>query len=139
MSTDPGKLIGTKLSFQMNHASICRTMMAVFVSDAMPMNATFQSALSKDIVAQHPRLWFGVQFRIMDYPIRYELRVISVGKGTSVKCCSPKSFPSFKASLELSVSRIIHAQMLQRLFETSVQPKTCNFFLACLFAGYVAY
>ncbi|GFV19405.1 transposable element Tcb1 transposase [Trichonephila clavipes] len=49
--------------------------------------------------------------------------------GTSVKCYSPKSFPSFKAFLELSFSRIMHAHMLQRLFETYVQPNTCNFFL----------
>ncbi|GFW99026.1 uncharacterized protein TNCV_1782451 [Trichonephila clavipes] len=45
---------------------------------------------------------------------------------------SSKSLPSFKASLELSFSRIIHAHMLQRLFETSVQPNTCNFFLTLL-------
>ncbi|GFX37715.1 HTH_Tnp_Tc3_2 domain-containing protein [Trichonephila clavipes] len=51
MSTEPGKLIGTKLSFQMNHASICGTMMAAFVLDATPVNAVFQSALSNDIVA----------------------------------------------------------------------------------------
>ncbi|GFV51516.1 uncharacterized protein TNCV_2908191 [Trichonephila clavipes] len=51
MSTEPGKLIGTKLSFQMNHASVYGTMMATFVLDAMPMNAAFQSALSNDIVA----------------------------------------------------------------------------------------
>ncbi|GFT95987.1 transposable element Tcb1 transposase [Trichonephila clavipes] len=31
MSTELGKLISTKLSFQMNHASICGTMMAAFV------------------------------------------------------------------------------------------------------------
>ncbi|GFX56888.1 transposable element Tcb2 transposase [Trichonephila clavipes] len=46
MNTEPGKLIGTKLSFQMNHVSICGTMMAAFVLDAMPVNAAFQSALS---------------------------------------------------------------------------------------------
>ncbi|GFU46046.1 transposable element Tcb2 transposase [Trichonephila clavipes] len=34
-----------------------------------------------------------------------------------------------KASLELSLSRIMHARELQKLFETSVQPNTCNFFL----------
>ncbi|GFU49750.1 transposable element Tcb2 transposase [Trichonephila clavipes] len=51
MSTEPGKLIGTKLSFQMNHASISGAMMAAFVSDALPVNAAFQSALSNDIVA----------------------------------------------------------------------------------------
>ncbi|GFV46125.1 transposable element Tcb2 transposase [Trichonephila clavipes] len=34
MSTEPGKLIVTKLSFQMNHASICGTIMAAFVLDA---------------------------------------------------------------------------------------------------------
>ncbi|GFV91222.1 uncharacterized protein TNCV_897431 [Trichonephila clavipes] len=32
------------------------------------------------------------------------------------------SFPSCQASLELSFSRIMNAHMLQRLFETSVQP-----------------
>ncbi|GFU65805.1 uncharacterized protein TNCV_5059391 [Trichonephila clavipes] len=46
VSTEQGKLISTKLSFQMNRASICGTMMAAFVSDA-----TFQSALSNDTVA----------------------------------------------------------------------------------------
>ncbi|GFX32104.1 uncharacterized protein TNCV_4099531 [Trichonephila clavipes] len=51
MSTEPSKLIGTKLSFQMNHASICETMMAAFVLNAMPVNAAFQRALSKGIVA----------------------------------------------------------------------------------------
>ncbi|GFV48850.1 uncharacterized protein TNCV_641551 [Trichonephila clavipes] len=45
---------------------------------------------------------------------------------------SPKSFPSFKASLELSFSRIMHTHVLQRLFETSFQPNTCNFFLGLL-------
>ncbi|GFS86333.1 transposable element Tcb2 transposase [Trichonephila clavipes] len=51
MSTEPGKPIGTKLSFQINHASICGTIMPTFVLDAMPVKAAFQSALSKDIVA----------------------------------------------------------------------------------------
>ncbi|GFS97945.1 uncharacterized protein TNCV_2018831 [Trichonephila clavipes] len=51
MSTEPGKLISTKLSFQMNYASICWTMMAAFVLDVMPVNAVFQSALSNDRVA----------------------------------------------------------------------------------------
>ncbi|GFW27041.1 uncharacterized protein TNCV_92671 [Trichonephila clavipes] len=36
----------------------------------------------------------------MDDPICYELREISIATSTSVKCYSPKSFPSFKASLE---------------------------------------
>ncbi|GFV22429.1 transposable element Tcb1 transposase [Trichonephila clavipes] len=44
----------------------------------------------------------------------------------------PEVVPSFKASLEISFSRIMHAHMLQRLFETSVQPCTCNFFLGLL-------
>ncbi|GFX00201.1 transposable element Tcb2 transposase [Trichonephila clavipes] len=45
MSTEPGKLTGTKLSFQMNHASICETMMAPFVLDTMPVNSAFPSVL----------------------------------------------------------------------------------------------
>ncbi|GFV22876.1 uncharacterized protein TNCV_3709161 [Trichonephila clavipes] len=43
MSTEPGKLIGTKLAFQMNPASICGTMTAAFVLDAMQ-----KSTLSDD-------------------------------------------------------------------------------------------
>ncbi|PRD36004.1 UNVERIFIED_CONTAM: hypothetical protein NCL1_09928 [Trichonephila clavipes] len=34
-STESGKVIGTKLYFQLNHASICWAMMAVFVLDAI--------------------------------------------------------------------------------------------------------
>ena len=60
--------------------------MAAFVSDAMPVNAAFQSALSNDIVAEHPEFWSGVRLRVMDVPIFYELRVISIAAGTSVKC-----------------------------------------------------
>ncbi|GFV50086.1 mariner transposase [Trichonephila clavipes] len=36
------------------------TTMAAFVLDAMPVNATFQSTLSNDIVAYQPKLWFGM-------------------------------------------------------------------------------
>ena len=72
MSTELGKLIGIKLSFQMNHDSICGTMMAVFILDAMPVNVSFQSALSNDIMAEHPELWSGVRFRIMNDSICYE-------------------------------------------------------------------
>ncbi|GFY19311.1 uncharacterized protein TNCV_4126981 [Trichonephila clavipes] len=50
MSTESGKLIGTKLSFQMNQALICEAMMDAFVLDAMLVNVAFQSALSNDIV-----------------------------------------------------------------------------------------
>ncbi|GFT73919.1 HTH_Tnp_Tc3_2 domain-containing protein [Trichonephila clavipes] len=51
MSTETDKLFSTKLPFQMNHASICGTMIAAFVFDAMPVNAAFQSALSNNVVA----------------------------------------------------------------------------------------
>ena len=84
MSTEPGKLIGTKLSFQINQDSICGTMMAAFVLNVMPVNAAFQSALSNDIVAEHSELWSGVRLRIMDDPICNELRIISISTGKSV-------------------------------------------------------
>ena len=45
MSSEPGKLTGTKLFFQMNHALTCETMIAAFVLDTTPVNASFQSAL----------------------------------------------------------------------------------------------
>ncbi|GFW37759.1 transposable element Tcb2 transposase [Trichonephila clavipes] len=51
MSTEPGKLIGTKFPIQMKHTSICGTMITAFELDAMPVNASFQSALSNDIAA----------------------------------------------------------------------------------------
>ena len=76
--------------------------MAAFVLDVMPVNTPFQSVLSNDIVAEHLKLWCGVLFRMMNDPICFELRVISISTGMSVKCNSPKSFTSFKASLELS-------------------------------------
>ena len=114
MSTDPGKLIGPKLSFRMNHASICETMMAAFVLDSMPLNAAFQSTLSNDIVAEHSQLRFGVRFQIMDDPIYYELSVILITTGTFAKCYSPKMSPSFKASLALPFCRIMHANLLQK-------------------------
>ncbi|GFX01954.1 uncharacterized protein TNCV_371431 [Trichonephila clavipes] len=41
----------------------------------------------------------------MDNSICYELRVISSATGSSAKCYSPKVFPSFKTSPELSFSR----------------------------------
>ena len=69
-------MIATKFSFQMNHASVCGTLMAAFVLDAIPVDAAFQSALLNDTVAEHPELWFGVRFRIMDNLICYELNVI---------------------------------------------------------------
>ena len=77
MSTEPGKLIGTKLSFQMYDSSVCGTMMTAFVLDAVPVSAAFQSAFSNDILAENKELWSGVRFRIMDNPISYEFRIIS--------------------------------------------------------------
>ena len=62
----------------------------------------------------------------------YELRVICIAACTSVKCYSPKSFPSFKAFLELSFNKILYVHMLQRLFEISVQRNACNFFFGLL-------
>ena len=57
------------------------------------------------------------------------MRIISIATGTSVKCYSPNLFPSFKPFLELSFCRIMHTHMLQRLFETSLEPNIFNFFL----------
>ena len=137
MSTEPSKFIGTKLFFQMNHALICGTLLPAFVLDAMPVNAAFQIALSNDIVAEHRKLWSGMRFRIMDNPVFYELRVISI-TGTFVKCFTLKSFSSFKASLELSFSRIMHGHIFKdcsRLFGSTRATSS----LACLFAGYINY
>ncbi|PRD27107.1 UNVERIFIED_CONTAM: hypothetical protein NCL1_36266 [Trichonephila clavipes] len=50
----------------------------------------------------------------MDDPIFCELKLISIATGTSVKWYNPKSFPSFTATLELSFSRIMHAQNIAK-------------------------
>ena len=105
--------------------------MVAFMLEALLVNDAFQSALLNDKVIEHKELWSGVWFCFMDIPIWYDLRVISIATSTSVKCYSPKSFPSFKASLELYFSRI-YAHMLQRLFDTSVHPNACNFFIGLL-------
>ena len=94
------------------------------------VNAGFQSALSNNIVAEHPELWFGEQFYIMNDLICCELRVMLIATGTSVKCYSPKMFLPSKHPLKISFSRIM--RMLQRLLETSVQSNICNFFLGLL-------
>ena len=90
-----------------------------------------QRCLPEYIIERHssrlPGVWAisyamcNVQFRTMHDPNCYELRKISIAKCASVKCYRPKLFPSFKISLELSFSRIIHVHMLQKLSETSAQ------------------
>ena len=63
----------------------------------------------------------------MNDPIYYELRVISIATKEYVKFYWPKPFPSIKESLEVFFNWIFHTHILQRLFETSVLPKTFNF------------
>ncbi|GFY19487.1 uncharacterized protein TNCV_4646611 [Trichonephila clavipes] len=112
----------------MNHASICgRIRVRCYASERCHTECGIERQWSNN-----SNLWFGVRFRIRDVPICYELRVISIAKDTSLKCYGPKSFPFFKASLELSFSSIIYAHMLQSLIETSVQPNKVNFFLDLL-------
>ncbi|GFU57798.1 hypothetical protein TNCV_1281461 [Trichonephila clavipes] len=48
MRIEPGKLIHSKLFFQMNHALICGTMRAAYALESMPVNTAFQSALSNN-------------------------------------------------------------------------------------------
>ncbi|GFX59050.1 transposable element Tc1 transposase [Trichonephila clavipes] len=59
-ATGAGMLIGSRLCFLTNPASICGTMMAEFVSGSMPVNDTFRSALSNATVDEHPELGSGV-------------------------------------------------------------------------------
>ncbi|GFW28384.1 hypothetical protein TNCV_4640491 [Trichonephila clavipes] len=56
MSTEPGKLISTKLFFQMNHASVWGTVMAAFVLYAMLVNAAFTEC----VIKRHSGLTTGV-------------------------------------------------------------------------------
>ena len=59
-STEPGKLYGTNLSFQMNHTSICWAMIVVL--DIVPVKADFKIVLLNNIVAEHPELCTGRVF-----------------------------------------------------------------------------
>ena len=67
-------------SFLINQASTCGTVLAAFVLDTVSVKAAFQSALSNDIVAEHPQLesamWFGIIYDL----ICCELKVISIAK-----------------------------------------------------------
>ena len=54
----------------------------------------------------------------MGDPICYKSKVLSIAASMSVKFYSQKSFSFFKALLELFFNRIMHAHMLQRLYET---------------------
>ncbi|GFX29277.1 transposable element Tcb1 transposase [Trichonephila clavipes] len=74
-------------------------------------------------------VWGAISYHGQSNLLRIESNLNSKKYLREVLSYSPKSFPSFKAPLELSFSRIIHAHIFQRLFETSVQPNTCNFFL----------
>ncbi|GFW28151.1 uncharacterized protein TNCV_2818291 [Trichonephila clavipes] len=123
MNTKPGKLIGTKLSFQTNYASICGTMVTAFVLDALPVDAAFQSALSN---GSRVMVWGAISYFGRSNLLRIETNLNS-------NMYVPKVLqPSFKASLELSYSRIMHAHMFQRLFETLIQPNTYNFLFGLL-------
>ena len=69
----------------MYHASHSGAMMDAFVLNAMPINAAFQSALSKDVITEHPELWSEVRFRVLDDPFCNEMRIMSIITGTPVK------------------------------------------------------
>ncbi|GFU62448.1 uncharacterized protein TNCV_5005791 [Trichonephila clavipes] len=102
-------------------------MMAAFMLDAILVHTVFDqnSGLT-------PRVIVYIAISYHGQPIRYKLRLISIATSTSVKCYSLKSFPSFKVSLKLFFSSIMHAHLLKRVFDTSVQPNTRNFFLDLL-------
>ncbi|GFV70438.1 uncharacterized protein TNCV_4798571 [Trichonephila clavipes] len=131
MSTESGKLIGTKVSFQINHASH-----NLWDHDGCirVRRCAGECCLSECVIERHSGLTPGV---MVYFVISYQGRSNLLRIEGNLNCKKylrelPKSIPSFKASLELSFSRIMHAHMLQRLFETSVQPNRCIFFLSLL-------
>ncbi|GFW04673.1 transposable element Tcb1 transposase [Trichonephila clavipes] len=113
MSTEPGKLIDPVVFSDESRFNLwdhdVRIRVRLYASER---------CLPGYVVERHCGLTPGVRFwgAILYHgdPICSELRVISIAIGSSVKCYSPKSFFSFKTSLELSFSRIMHTQMLQR-------------------------
>ena len=70
----------------------------------------------------------------------YYLRVISTVTGTSLKCYSSKSFPSFKVSLELSFSRIMCVHMFAKTVQDFCSASHMQLLpWSALFTRYAAY
>ncbi|GFU38479.1 uncharacterized protein TNCV_2434251 [Trichonephila clavipes] len=70
----------------------------------------------------------GSSFNLWDHDGRISVRHYA-GERCLPECVIERRSgltPGVMAYLELSFSSIMHAHMLQRLFETSVQPNTCN-------------
>ena len=74
MNTEPGKQIGTKLSFHMNRTSVCGIMITTFVLDGMPVNVSFLSV----IIERHSSLtsryvvWNGISYHGRSNLLRIE-------------------------------------------------------------------
>ena len=69
INDDNTQIIGSYADkyFQMNHASICGTMITAFVLDAIVVNTALHSALSNDIVAENPELLSGCKFLLLKF------------------------------------------------------------------------
>ncbi|PRD20878.1 UNVERIFIED_CONTAM: hypothetical protein NCL1_53375 [Trichonephila clavipes] len=103
--------------------------MTAFVLYTMPVNAAFQSALSKDI-EPGVMVWKAISYHGRSYLNRIEGNLNSNKYIHEV--LQPEVVPFFKAFLKLSFSQIMRRHMLQRLFETSVQRNPRNIFLCLL-------
>ena len=88
-------------------------------------------ALSNDMEAKNSELWSGCDFLLLNL-LRIEDNLNSNRYFREMSEQLREQFSIFNASLGLFFSRLKQAHMLQRLFETSIQPNICNFFLGLL-------
>ncbi|GFV72776.1 uncharacterized protein TNCV_1232901 [Trichonephila clavipes] len=83
MNTEPDRLICSKLSFQINRALICGTMMAAFVLDAMPENETWRRRSNLDIYQSYKES--GVANFIKIQRIKWAGHVIRMNEDRTTK------------------------------------------------------
>lgn len=123
--------IVNKMFYLVNLALICGTIMTTFLLNAMSVNATLRTALSKVIVVdEHRDLWSRMRFLYRDDHRCYELWVTWTETGTYEKCWSPKSFLYFKALLLHSFYSVLLANVLQGMFKIPCQQNTYSFFVS---------
>ena len=126
MSQEPGKLIGTKLSFQMNHASTYGILMAPFALDTMLVNAAFQNAFIpfEKYSGRTPGIiiWDAISYHGLSNSQRIEGNLNS---NRYVREVQQPEVGSFLQGIPGAISRIMPV-------ETSVQPNISNFIIGLL-------
>ncbi|GFX51635.1 uncharacterized protein TNCV_5013381 [Trichonephila clavipes] len=122
-------LICTNMSFQMNYASICGTMITAFVLDAMPVNVAFQRALSQLI---NSGLTPGVMvWDVISYHGRYYLLRIE-GNFNNNRYIREVLQPEVVSFLQGIHGAVFQQGNARPDAARTVRPNACNVFLGLL-------